>query len=81
MVATYVGGEGINMMRRLVHARKRVWEFLAAGAARGRMNLTNVLQLAARFPQQMRLALYRETSDVTEKLALWVPALRQDGFG
>ncbi len=73
-------GSGINVMR-FVHAGKPVWGFFAADAARRRVNLTNILQLAVEFPQQVRLVPYREPGDVIEKLALWLPALRQGGAG
>lgn len=68
-------GSGINAMR-FIQAGKPVLGFYAAQAARRRVNLTNVLQLAAEFPRQVRLAAYRDPDEITARLAHWLPAVR-----
>ena len=40
-----------------------------------RVNLTNVLQLEAEFPDRVRLAAYASAAEITERLSEWLPAL------
>ncbi|MBM3357441.1 MAG: hypothetical protein FJY54_06910 [Betaproteobacteria bacterium] len=65
-------GSGVNAMR-FVHAGKPIVGFYAADAGARRVNLTNVLQLAAEFPEQVRLAAYRTPGDITTQLGVWLP--------
>jgi hypothetical protein len=69
-------GSGINAMR-FINEGKPVLGFYAAEAVRRRVNLTNVLQLVAESPAQVRLAAYRAPEDVTARLAEWLSALGQ----
>jgi hypothetical protein len=62
---------------RFINEGKPVLGFYAAEAVRRRVNLTNVLQLVAESPAQVRLAAYRAPEDVTARLAEWLSALGQ----
>jgi len=66
-------GSGTNVMR-FIQAGKPVFGFFAADPALRRINLTNVLQLEAAFPAQVRVAAYRHAGDVTARLAQWLGA-------
>lgn len=71
-------GSGINVMR-FLQERKPVMGFYAADPARRRVNLTNLLQLEAEFPDRVRLAPYETPETVTARLREWLPALVNGG--
>jgi len=70
-------GSGINAMR-FIHAGKPILGFYAAEEIKRRVNLTNVLQLAVEFPEQVQLAAYRGPEEITARLAEWLPELHAE---
>ena len=73
-------GTGINVMR-FLQERKAVLGFYAADSAERRVNLTNVLQLEAEFPDRVRLAPYDTVETVTARLKEWLPLVANGKTG
>ncbi|MFQ5469953.1 MAG: hypothetical protein ACE5EH_06540 [Gammaproteobacteria bacterium] len=64
-------GTGVNMMR-FIGQKKSVLGFYHRDKSRRKVNITNVLQLEYKYPDQVELSDYESNAEITDRVLSWL---------